>query len=91
MSIEEIQAQIKKMEERRKQLEARIADIRRRQEKEAEARRTRAKIRLAEWLLFEHRDLLRDLVGRPSTLTDADRDLLASILPPPPPPAPAQN
>jgi hypothetical protein len=82
--IQELVAQAEKLEKRKKQLLALIADAKRREEKAAEARRTRAKIRLAEWLLFEHRDLLRDLVGRPSTLTEADRDLLASILPPPP-------
>jgi hypothetical protein len=82
--IQELMAQAEKLEKRKKQLLALIADAKRREEKAAEARRTRAKIRLAEWLLFEHRDLLRDLVGRPSTLTEADRDLLASILPPPP-------
>jgi septal ring factor EnvC (AmiA/AmiB activator) len=85
MSIEEIQAQVKKLEERRKQLEARIADIRRRQEKEAEAKRTRAKIFLAELLVRENRSEIEAII-QTKQLNDTQRELFALLLPPPPPP-----
>jgi septal ring factor EnvC (AmiA/AmiB activator) len=87
MSIEEIQAQLKRIEERRKQLEARIADIKRRQEREAEAKRTRAKIFLAELLVRERRAEVEALLSG-LALNDTQRELFAILLPPPPPPAP---
>jgi hypothetical protein len=80
--ITELEARANKLEQRKKQLLAQIADAKRRKEKAEEAKRIRAKIWFADWLLTERRAEVEPII-QSAVMTEEQRDLLNAILPPP--------